>query len=123
MKMFVFPARLPSTESWMRYVVNTKKIPVILLIYLAACLIAFLALTVGALIAAGWLFVYLMLADAMSPTVLPGDSVAVERFTFCFSEPKYGDIVASRVASYLCRSMETGLLPKNNRRARRFVGG
>lgn len=33
----------------------------------------------------------------MSPTISPGDTIVVEKFTYCFSQPKRGDIVAVSV--------------------------
>jgi len=52
----------------------------------------------------------------MSPTISTEDSFVVERFTYCFSQPKRGDIVAY--------STDELLLPldKNELRCKRIIG-
>jgi len=72
-----------------------KRHSVIFLFLSCVCIVAFLAGIVGgALIAAGGIHLYRIPSNSMSPTISTGDSFIVERITYCFSQPKRGDIVA-----------------------------
>src|SRR5260370_2062637 len=72
-----------------------KRHSVIFLFLSCVCIVAFLAGIVGgALIAAGGIHLYRIPSNSMSPTISTGDSFIVERITYCFSQPKSGDIIA-----------------------------
>ena len=94
-----------------------KKDSVVFLLLSSVCIVAFLTGIVGgAWIVAGGICVYRLPTNSMSPTISTEDSFVVERFTYCFSQPKRRDIVAY--------STDELLLPldKNELHCKRIIG-
>jgi signal peptidase I len=71
-----------------------KKDPLIFVLLSTVCIVTFLtAIVAGAWIAAGGIRLYRIPTNSMSPTISTEDKLVVERLTYCFSQPKRGDIV------------------------------
>jgi signal peptidase I len=71
--------------------------PVIFLWVLPVCILALLTVIAGGALNVWALRLYTVPTHSMSPTISPGDTIVVEKFTYCFSQPKRGDLVGISV--------------------------
>ena len=68
------------------------KYPVIFFV-LPVCLLVLFTLIVGPVVIVWGLHTYKIPSNSMDPTLWAGDIIFVEKFTYCFSQPKRGDVV------------------------------
>jgi signal peptidase I len=90
-----------------------KKDSVVFLLLSSVCIVAFLTGIVGgAWIVAGGICVYRLPTNSMSPTISTEDSFVVERFTYCFSQPKRGTKSLIQPTSYFFHSIKMSFTAK-----------
>jgi len=66
---------------------ESKKAILIFLLVVTLCALLFKAILISTV------YVYIVPASSMQPTIMRGDRIITERLTYLFAEPKYGDIV------------------------------